>query len=293
MNYTISGFAANHVGQREHNEDAFLVNDETKIYIVADGMGGHDKGEVASQFTTSNLGNIVKMLKSDNNAETDDGMLPVVSDMSMDKLLQFSIFFINRQIFDANEQAFAKSLEGLTLAELEVANLGKKKKRMGTTLVSLFVCRDKVFVTNIGDSRAYRIQGNSIVQITEDHSQFEEKKRMGLLTEEEMNTKKGRNIITRAVGTKGEVMADTEMLPIDAPERYLLCSDGLSNVLDKDTLLSLGQIGDIKLACKKLVNYAADNGGRDNITALLVDIKPCLNCGNKIGEVSTLFDIEE
>lgn len=274
MHHLIQAKASTNVGKREHNEDSYFINEASRIFIVADGMGGHDKGEVASRFTAKSLNEIIKCLKDCHLAEkTDDDSLVIPAGLEDNSLLQFAVFVTNKQIFEFNERAVEESMKDMSPAEAELAAMTQTRKRMGTTLVSLFISDNNAFITSIGDSRAYKIKGDSITQVTNDHSVYAERQRNGLLTAEEIATKKGHNIITRSVGIKKSVKADVLMLPINAPERYLLCSDGLSNMLDNETILTLGQIENLQAACDRLVNLARDRGGKDNITAVLVDIK--------------------
>jgi serine/threonine protein phosphatase PrpC len=273
------------VGTRKKNDDAFLIDEDLGLFLVADGIGGHEKGEVASWFTVENLQKIIASTGSARDGHMtlepiDDG------DWTDDALLGYAVLVINKQLYDLGQ----KRAKASPMAAI---------RTMGTTLVSLLARGDRAYVTNIGDSRAYRIAQGQIKQLTQDHSWIEERVRSGELSreladqfaprnitiemrrkhrdgelspEEEMLFKK-KTTIMRSVGTKEEVEADITVLDIRAQERYLLCSDGLSNFVDEKDLLEFGQMNDLKKACEELVDLALVNGSKDNITVLLVDVR--------------------
>jgi serine/threonine protein phosphatase PrpC len=260
----LRAWAASDIGKRKGNEDAFLIDENLGLFLVADGMGGHAKGEVASWFTAESLQNIVTSAKAPSGHMTLD---PIGDETwTDDSLLEYAVVTINKKLFDLNEkQREAKS--GNSFMPM------MRNRGMGTTLVSLLVRGNHVYVTNVGDSRAYRIAQGSIRQLTHDHSWVEEHVRSGEITPEEAKTHKKRNVITRSVGFKPEVEADIDVLTLYPPERFLLCSDGLSNVVNEKDLLELGQSDDLKKACEELVELAVASGGKDNVTAVLVDVR--------------------
>ncbi len=263
------------IGRRSNNEDAFLIDEDSGLFIVADGMGGHDKGEVASWFTSEGLDAIVRNMSQPCGHGTLDHDLPIAAaDVDVDSLIGYAVMKINKQLYDLNEQEAekARTSAGDSIdARVEAERIALK--HMGTTLVSLLVRGSKAYVAHIGDSRAYRLTGDTITQLTHDHSWVEEQVRAGALTPEEAKTHKKRNVITRSVGFRPEVEADIDVLSIEPPERFLLCSDGLSNVVGEKDLQWLGSKDDLDAACKELVATAVARGGRDNITAVLVDIR--------------------
>lgn len=246
-NIIVRAHAVSDVGQRKKNEDAYLIDEKTGLFLVADGMGGHKTGEVASWFVSSNLNKIIKMIKSAAFDETFDAFSNVMNWDSEDNLLRYAVLSMNCRIFEKNEG-------------------------MGTTLVSLFIRDSRAFVTHVGDSRAYRISRGSITRLTADHSWVEERVREGKMTADEASLDRRRNIITRSIGFKCDVTADIDMLTLQPPERFLLCSDGLSGVVSESELHSISMKPDIKEACIEMVELAKDMGGRDNITAMLIDV---------------------
>lgn len=268
--FSIRALGATDVGQRKNNEDAFLINEDLGLFIVADGMGGHDKGEVASWFTSENLEKIIAAHSTSDGNATLDPLPASGEEMDFDDLLTYAVISINRRLFEQNE---AEST-GLFASKKDDDGIGallRKKSRMGTTLISLLIRENRVYITHVGDSRAYRICAGSIQRLTHDHSWVEEKIRSGEITPEEAKTHKKRNVITRSVGFKPEVEADIDVLTVYPPERYLLCSDGLSNVVSEDELLSLASIENMQEACGELIDLAKLNGGKDNITCVLID----------------------
>lgn len=249
-----SAFASD-VGGRVNNEDAFLIDEDLGLFIVADGIGGCDKGEVASWFASEHLAKIVKdALRPHASDDTMDEFLPSQGDP--EDLLQYAVLSANHRLYGLNE----------------AGPPADAKRKMGTTLVSLFFSGNKVFITHVGDSRAYRLAEGSIQLLTHDHSWVEERVREGLLTPEEARTHKKKNIITRSVGFKPEVEVDIDALTVYPRDRFLLCSDGLSNMLKENDILFLGKKTDLQAACNEMVELAKNRGGKDNITAILVEV---------------------
>ncbi len=280
---TFKAAAVSDVGGRKNNEDAFIVNEDAGLFIVADGMGGHDKGEVASWFTSENLERIIKEATplADNNL-TLDPILPGESRApDYDHLMEYAVLVINRKLFELNEKLLEKDYPTLNAGDAALMETLKKRRRMGTTLVSLLLRGGRAYITHVGDSRAYRIANNEISQLTHDHSWVEERVRDGTLTPEQAKTHEKRNVITRSVGFNPELQADIDALTLYPPERFLLCSDGLSGVVDEDELLKLGQMHDLRTACAQMVEAAIDRGATDNVTVVLVDISKPRDEGEK------------
>lgn len=222
---------------RSLNEDyaAYIEEEDYKLYVVADGMGGHNAGEVASEMAV----NAVKLYVKDNYKR--DGS----------NVLENAILFANEKIYDK-------------------ARCGSEYKGMGTTLVAALVYEDNVIVANVGDSSCFGIIGNDIIKITKDHSLVQELIDSGSITEEEGRNHPKKNIITRALGTNNVVKVDIFKIDINTYDKYLLCTDGLSNeVLKEELLVEISEVNDYNTACDKLVLLAKNRGGRDNITVLL------------------------
>ncbi len=207
------------------------------LFIVADGMGGHKAGDTASRFTVET----VKRLISESE-QTD------------------AISVINQAVKDVN------------VLLIEKASETEEYYGMGTTLVMASIFDNVLKVANVGDSRLYVIDDN-ITQITRDHSLVEEMVLAGKLSKSEARTHEKKNVITRAIG--GEEEVDPEMFSIDLKEgsKILMCSDGLTNMLEDSDILSIvKRYADIEEAARKLVDKANDNGGRDNISVIIVEL---------------------
>lgn len=271
--YTVWAAGSTDIGKRTTNEDYFLIDDENMLYIVADGMGGCEKGEVASWFSSERLEQSIDEFSESDTVE-DISLFPVDVDKSdADSHLQYAILSINKRLYEANQKARDEALADSGGINDEFARQMAMRKSMGTTLASLLIKGDRAYITHVGDSRVYRIANGEIEQMTQDHSWVAERVRSGELTPEEAKTHPKRNIITRSLGIKENVQADIATVELRPPERFLLCSDGLSNMLRKGELLEFGQMEDIQVASERIVEAARDLGGRDNITALIVDIQ--------------------
>lgn len=255
-----SSFASD-VGGRADNEDAYLVDENLGLFIVADGMGGCDKGEVASWFASEHLATIIKKIRKQHVDTTLDEFSPDLE--RPEELLRYSVLSANHRLYKSNEELLKRGGE---------AAASDIRRKMGTTLVSLLFQGNKVYITHVGDSRAYRVAEGSIQMITRDHSWVEERVREGVLTPAEARTHEKRNIITRSVGFKAEVEADIDVLTVYPGDRFLLCSDGLSNVLKDNDLLFYGNQPDLQASCNEMVGLAKKRGGKDNITVVLVEV---------------------
>lgn len=222
---------------RSLNEDyaGYIEEEEFKLYVVADGMGGHNAGEVASEMAVKAVEAYVK----ENYKEQGSNVLE------------------NAVLF-ANEKIYNKAI------------VGSEYKGMGTTLVAALVYRNTIIVANVGDSSCFGIIDNNITKITKDHSLVQELIDSGSITEEEGRNHPKKNVITRALGTNNVVKIDIFKVDINTYDKYLLCTDGLSNeVLKEEILMEINDINDYNTACDKLVLLAKNRGGRDNITVLL------------------------
>ncbi len=236
--------------KRNHNEDNFAIMADYGLFVVADGMGGHASGEVASQMA-------LDALKEFFSATQDDPERTWPYKMDRTKG------------YEEN-----RLITGIKLANLRIYETGQrelKKRNMGTTLVSIFTANDGVYVAHVGDSRVYRYRAGVLDQLTEDHSLLNDYIKMKRLTEEEIANFPHKNVIVRALGMKDTVKVDTRFeLPI-VNDTYLLCSDGLSGpVSDPEIAEILGKYTDLKTASSKLIERANENGGPDNITCVLV-----------------------
>lgn len=229
---------------RDNNQDAYYVssNKDYPLFIIADGMGGHKAGEIASEMAIEIISkNLSNHLISSSVADED------IKDRIQDS------------ISEANNKIYKKSMED------------EKYSGMGTTVTLAFIADDKIFIGHVGDSRAYLLRNSILSQITEDHSLVEELIRNGSISKEEARYHPQRNIITRAVGTSMAIKADVIVESICKNDILLLCTDGLTNMVDdnqiKDFLINSE---DIQKSCEELVKLSNNKGGFDNITVLAV-----------------------
>ena len=241
-----------HVGmKRTHNEDSLRLFREENLFVVADGMGGHASGEVASQMSVETLAEFFR-----STAEDDEITWPY----KLEKGRQYEENRVVTGIKLSNRRIF------------ESATRDAKLKGMGTTLVATFFVNDTCYVGHVGDSRVYRYRGNDLIQLTEDHSLLNDYIKMRQLTPEEIEAFPHKNVIVRALGMKETVQVD---IASEAPEDgdvYLLCSDGLSGMIsDNDMAAILKDEGeDLDRTCEALIDAANQNGGTDNITVILI-----------------------
>jgi serine/threonine protein phosphatase PrpC/CRP-like cAMP-binding protein len=246
-------WAATDVGRkRTHNEDNFLVDQDLRLFVVADGMGGHASGEVASAMAVHTIRSIVWSERDlFENPEDDPSW-----HMQVCMLLEYAVHV-------ACEQIFRKGCQE------------PEKKGMGTTVVCLMLVNDRGYIAYVGDSRIYLLRGGIVYQLTEDHSLMNELIRQGKITAEDFADSpyaQFKHAMTRAVGPQEAVEVDTldfDMIPGDA---FLLCSDGLYEYLDDSDLSRMLSLPDIKDVPGRLIDMANTRGGKDNITALVIQV---------------------
>ncbi len=235
--------------KRNHNEDSFAIIGEHGLYVVADGMGGHASGEVASRMA-------VDTLKEFFAATADDPERTWPYKMDRTKG------------YEEN-----RLITGIKLANLriyEAAQRDARRRGMGTTIVSIFTVEDGLYVAHVGDSRVYRIRDEKIEQLTEDHSLLNDYIKMKRLTPEEIANFPHKNVIVRALGMKETVKVDTSFFPPRADDIVLLCTDGLSGPVNDDEILKIvSESSDLKTGVRRLIERANENGGPDNITCIL------------------------
>jgi len=247
--------AATHPGmKRSHNEDNYFLLAEENLYVVADGMGGHASGEVASQIAVESLANFYI-----DTARDRDMTWPYKEDRTLaydENRLVTGIKLANRRVF-------------------ETAAADPKYRGMGTTIVSLVVAGTGAYMGHVGDSRGYLIQpgGAGIQQVTEDHSLLNDYLKVHKLTQDEIEHFPHKNVIVRALGMKDSVTVDVHRLDPRPGELYLLCSDGLSGPVNNDAIVEAVKEGkqDLEKVCQLLIAKANANGGPDNITCVVVE----------------------
>jgi serine/threonine protein phosphatase PrpC len=238
--------------RRNHNEDCFGILEEEQLVLVADGMGGHAAGEVASGIATIEVGKFYGRSAHDEGMRFPFEKDPRLSELENRLVCAFKV--ANRRIF-------------------QTATSDGGRRGMGTTLAAAAIHDGKIGIAHVGDSRVYRIQDGTITRLTRDHSLLEQFKEInpGMTREEEHNFPH-KNVITRALGLTDDVEVEVKQLEIKTGDLYLLCSDGLSgHVEDEDILALVTEAGDnLRAAVGKLVDRANAEGGNDNITAVLL-----------------------
>lgn len=237
--------------QRDHNEDSFVVLAEHDLYVVADGMGGHRAGDVASRLATSTIASFFEA------TAREDVTWPIQFDLSLSE--------------DEN-----RLVGGIHLANSRVFDRGHRSTDchgMGTTIVGALFSRktNRLFVGHVGDSRAYRVRGGSIQQLTRDHSLINEYLlAMPELTEEQ-RAELPKNVITRALGMHDTVTVELTADDPEVGDLYLLCTDGLSGMLRDEEILAIAQSSSEPAEiCSRLIADANEHGGEDNITVLAI-----------------------
>ncbi|MCL2326553.1 MAG: Stp1/IreP family PP2C-type Ser/Thr phosphatase [Proteobacteria bacterium] len=236
--------------KRNHNEDNFLVAHDQLLYIVADGMGGHAAGEVASKMAVETVSQFFK-----DTAEDDEITWP----FKMDR----------QKKYEENRLVTAIKYANLRIYEEALANA--KKKGMGTTVVAINFTKDGAYLGHVGDSRIYRMRQGELKLLTEDHSLLNDYIRMKVLSPEEIENFPHKNVIVRALGMKDNVQVDVSFEVPQHKDIYLLCTDGLSGeVTDAQMQQILRETGDdLPTGVQRLIQTACDNGGKDNVTCIL------------------------
>lgn len=258
---THDAFALSDVGRvRGHNEDDALVLPEASVYVVADGMGGHASGEVASRLSVEAVEDfyrdpvLTEELRTLYTRRRREGE-------PLAKRKTFQEYRLRSAIEYGNGQIFAR------------ASADPELEDMGTTLVGLAFARNRVYVGHVGDSRAYRYRRGRLEQLTEDHSLANEFLRMKVLRPEDLPHFPHKNVIVRALGLQEEVQVDTFYKTSRPGDRYVLCTDGLTDLLEAAEIREvLEATPGARPAAESLVERALDSGGVDNVTVLVVDL---------------------
>jgi serine/threonine protein phosphatase PrpC len=243
---------------REKNEDNALVMAESRLYVVADGMGGHNSGEVASQIS-------VEAIKAFYENENTDDMLRSAFAAYRKRRTEGQ----RRRSFD--EFRLWKALEAANLHIFNTARKYAQFRDMGTTVVATQFVGSRVYIGYVGDSRVYRIRGTKIDQLTEDHSLANEYVKMKILRKEDLPRFPYKNVIVRALGLSERVKIDTFYKAARDGDYFLLCSDGLTDLVpDPEIRDMIVDAPNPEAACKTLVDEANARGGVDNTTVLLI-----------------------
>jgi protein phosphatase len=236
--------------KRKSNEDSYHIDPERGLFIVADGMGGHVAGEVASRLAVDTIQEFLRMSDADSEITW-----PFEFDESLSaggNRIQAAIHLANREI-------------------VRHMQAQEDTRGMGTTVVTAVVADDACCIGHVGDSRAYLIRDGRIQQLTRDHTFVNEQVEKGFMSRAEAERHPARNILTRAVGSTEELRVDLSETRLQPGDRILLCSDGLSSMVDDPAILDAVQKhADLQEACKSLVALANERGGWDNVTAVLI-----------------------
>ncbi len=250
----LSHGGSSHVGRkRAHNEDAFLLLPEERLWCVADGMGGHASGEVASKLAVEEMAEFFRTTGAD-----DDATWPYPLDPSLG--------------YDENRLLTAVRVANLRIHER--AGADERLHGMGTTLVaaSFPAEADMLLVAHVGDSRAYLLRGGTLRQLTEDHSLLNDVRRSRQLTPEEIEAFPHKNVIVRALGMDPDVEVDLVREPLEPGDLVLLCSDGLTGMVPDPRIAEIlrGARAEPRRAAQELIDAANAAGGADNVTCVLV-----------------------
>jgi protein phosphatase len=247
----IRSYGLSDVGQkRKLNEDSFLRDDGIGFLIVADGVGGHAKGEIASALAVEEAYGFVKR-----GIPTIEAYLDEPND---DNLFQL------RRLIESAVQSACYMVFGL-------AEQDPERRGMSTTVSALLLAEDLGVVAQVGDSRVYRLRYGEAQQLTEDHTLINYKLKHGLITPEEAARAPGKNVITRAVGHRDYVQVDTVECDVQPRDRFMLCSDGLHTYLRDEEVADIMGSGSLEAVAQQCIDLANSRGGKDNITVLLAD----------------------
>lgn len=248
--FKIEGFGMTDVGRRrEANEDSFLMLPRNDVYIVADGMGGHAGGQVASKITIETAGfSYTRFMAEAESAAKANGHVVDVTDV-----VGASVREACARVYDT-----ARAEPGLN--------------GMGSTCTAMMVYGGHAYFGQVGDSRAYLLRDGVLIQVTEDHSLVQEQVAAGLITPEQAKVSPMRNIITRSIGFEREVKVDVGAVPLKVGDQFMLCSDGLTGHVEDSEILELMTQHSRRKAAGKLIALANARGGDDNSTVIIVTV---------------------
>jgi protein phosphatase len=244
---------ATHTGMvRSHNEDSIATDAEMGLAVLADGMGGYNAGEVASGIATA-----------------------LISSEAREALVRRPSHQVNGASGSLGTALLRDIIAKANTSIFQAANSQPQYAGMGTTLVVTLFCDNQITVAHIGDSRCYRQRAGKLEQVTRDHSLLQEQIDSGLLTKEAAKRSQNKNLVTRALGIEPDVEAEIHTYPAQEGDIYLICSDGLNDMVEDDDIeMTLGALSaNLQLAAEQLVQMANDNGGRDNVSVVLIKVK--------------------
>ena len=249
----IHSAALSDVGRRRQtNQDCYLVNPESGLYLVADGLGGHASGGIAAKLTVSSIDDFV-------------GLVSESAEVSWPFGYSLQISF---------EQNVLRT--AVSLANLKVCHAAEEREDcsgMGSTVVVFWVRGDKAFWTHVGDSRLYQFRDGELRQLSEDHSLVQEQLRRGIITAQEAQTHALKHVVTRAIGTRDPLEGNVQEQALRPGDCYLLCCDGLTDRISHQQICEILARGlDAQPTCQALVDAANEAGGEDNITVVLARV---------------------
>ena len=240
-----SGYITDRGRRRPTNEDSLRACEDLGFFMLADGVGGNRSGEIASQSALDALEKFVRHNPPEWLGSRDEVF----------RYFRAAVNYVNQFI--------------IKLSEAKPQYAG-----MATTLTFAYIRKDEMFVANVGDSRVYLTHGDMIQQITDDHTYVNDLVKMGAITKDEAHLHARKNVITRAIGANANNEPDCFSVPVEKGDRVLLCSDGLYDEVDDDTILATINRADDMMECaEELVILANDNGGNDNISVIVVDLE--------------------
>jgi protein phosphatase len=241
--------------KRQMNEDAFFRDDACGFYVVADGVGGQNKGEIASREAVDHLKSWVYGAGRD-----------------LDRLIERVAVGDEDSVWEVR-RLLESGVKNACYMVYSMAELDPEKKGMSTTLSALLIRGGMAFAVHVGDSRVYRVRGNDVLQMTEDHTLINYKVKHGMMTKAEAERATGKNVITRAVGHKDYVQVDTADIDVAPGDRFLLCSDGLHGYFTSEReVYELCADGGLEECAEAAIGMANQRGGKDNITAIVVEV---------------------
>lgn len=247
-------YGSSNIGKKRNlNEDSMLVDAEHNLFVVADGMGGHNAGEVASAKAIEVFQEYIKIGFHDE----DYGWLQKVD-----------------QHFSPEENVIIGATKIANKSLFSMASESEDLKGMGTTLTGAVFEKNAAYVFNVGDSRVYSYKNGTLLQLTEDHSWVNEQLKLNLITTEEAKSHRWKNVITRALGTTADIDVDVFVQPIESGDLFLICSDGLTSMLEDVDIKKV--VESYRLSLEDMVNELIDeanaNGGLDNISIIAVEV---------------------
>ena len=237
--------------KRTNNEDNFLINDELNLFVCCDGMGGHVGGEFASAIAVNT---VEEVLTSMDIRDEDVGVDPKENPVEFAReKLRYAVRLAGKRIYEKAEEE-------------------PEYRGMGTTCLVLLIDQGNAFIAHVGDSRGYVVRDERIEQLTEDHSLVNERIRAGLMTPEEAKNHKLKNIITRSLGYMEDVEIDIQVQAMRRNDSFVLCSDGLSNLVETSEIGEMVLDYPPQVAARQLIDLACTRGGDDNITVVIIRV---------------------